>query len=106
MTQDPREVSVGTMNFKVPVTDVPQGDASPTLPKYMNGWRWEDMAWRDNVGIDPSKILLEALRRAVDIRDQPDKSQLRARPVMLVDVLNQLCEVLGVNGHDLWKTDD
>jgi hypothetical protein len=53
-------------------------------PVYPNGWRWGDPAWRDHVGHDPSKIVLEALRRAVDIRDQSDKSQLRSRPVMLV----------------------
>jgi hypothetical protein len=67
-------------------------------------WRWEDLAWRDNVGSNPKLITREALRRAVDIRDTnaTDPLSLRARPVFLVDVLNRLCEVLNVATEDLW----
>ncbi|HEY2213927.1 MAG TPA: hypothetical protein VGH31_02635 [Acidimicrobiales bacterium] len=102
MSQDPTEFFAGTESLQIPVTQPPPNDLDPVYP---NGWRWGDPGWRDVVGQDPSKIALEALRRAVDIRDQPDTSQLRSRPVVLVSVLNLLCEVLGVDGHDLWKTD-
>jgi hypothetical protein len=71
-------------------------------PDYIGDWRWEDPAWRERVGQDPVKIVLEALRRAVDIRDHVDKSQLQARPVFLVDVLNELCAVLAIDGGTLW----
>jgi len=68
----------------------------------MGGWRWEDLGWRERVGQDPTKILQEALRRAVDIRDEADKSRLGARPVFLVEVLNELCKVLQIDGSKLW----
>jgi hypothetical protein len=71
-------------------------------PGYTQGWRWEDPRWRDWTSNDPAKLVLEALRRAVDIRDQIDKSRLQARDVMLVDVLNELCAALQVDGSDLW----
>ncbi len=104
MTEDSRELFAESL--RLPGTDAPQSDATPTLPAYMNVWRWEDMAWPDKVGKDSSKILLEALRRAVDIRDKPSEFDLPARPVMLVAVLDQLCEVLDVNGSDLWDLSD
>ncbi len=65
-------------------------------------WRWEDPTWPDRVGDDPSRIVREALRRAVDIRDKHNSGPLAARPVFLVDVLNRLCEVLAVETNDLW----
>ena len=68
----------------------------------MGGWRWEDLGWRERVGQDPAKILQEALRRAVDIRDQADKSRIGARTVFLVEVLNELCKVLEIDGSKLW----
>jgi hypothetical protein len=39
------------------------------------------------------------MRRAVDIRDQVEKLDLMSRPGLLVDVLNQLCEVLNIDGN-------
>ena len=76
---------------------------SKALP-YMNGWRWEDPRWREVTGDDSAKIVLEALRRAVDIRDRTaEREPLGARPLMLVDVLNALCQSLQVNGSDLWN---
>jgi hypothetical protein len=73
----------------------------------MNGWRWEDPRWREWTGDDPAKLLLEALRRAVDIRDRnAEQIRLSARPLMLVDVLNALCLSLQVNGSDLWDGSD
>jgi len=68
----------------------------------MRSWRWEDRGWRDRVGQDPTKIVLEALRRAVDIRDQG----VTSRSVLLVDVLNKLCSVLGIDGGQLWDLPD
>jgi hypothetical protein len=68
-------------------------------------WRWEDLRWRERVGSDSQRIVREALRRAVDIRDleaATAPSSLRARPVFLVDVLNKLCEVLNVRTERLW----
>jgi hypothetical protein len=69
----------------------------------MNGWRWEDPRWREWTGDDPANLLLEALRRAVDIRDRSaEQVRLSARPLMLVDVLNALCASMRVNGSNLW----
>ena len=51
------------------------------------------------------RIVREALRRAVDVRDSESAkapSGLSARPVFLVDVLNKLCEVLNVSTERLW----
>ena len=59
----------------------------PDRPETMNGWRWEDPRWREWTEDDPPKILSEALRRAVDIRDTSARQNpLGARPVLLVDV--------------------
>src|ERR1700683_950018 len=56
-----------------------------TAPEYMNGWSWADPRWREWTGADPAKLVLEAIRRAVDIRDtNADETRLSARPVMLV----------------------
>jgi hypothetical protein len=62
-------------------------------------WRWEDLRWRVRVGSDSERIVREALRRAIDIRDS---ASLSARPVFLVDVLNKLCEALNVRTERLW----
>ncbi|MGO9855304.1 MAG: hypothetical protein ACLPYY_09715 [Acidimicrobiales bacterium] len=73
----------------------------------MNGWRWEDPRWREWTGRDPAKLLLEALRRGVDIRDRStERVNLGTRPLMLVDVLDTLCDSLGVNRADLWDGSD
>lgn len=73
----------------------------------MNGWRWEDPRWREWTGDDPAQLLLEALRRAVDIRDRnAEQVRLSARPLMLVDVLNALCTSLQVDGSDIWDGSD
>jgi hypothetical protein len=72
--------------------DYGQGDLS---------WRWEDLRWRERVGSDSERIVREALRRAIDMRDS-EAANLSARPVFLVDVLNKLCEVLNVRTERLW----
>jgi hypothetical protein len=73
----------------------------------MNGWRWEDPRWPEWTEQDPQKILLEALRRAVDIRDaNAQQIALGARPLMLVDVLNALSDSMRVDGSDLWEGAD
>jgi hypothetical protein len=78
-------------------------DAQDPMPGYMGGWRWSNLGWRDQVGQNPTEILREALRRAVDIRDQTDKSKLSARPVILVDVLNELSNALGIDTDNIWE---
>jgi hypothetical protein len=66
-------------------------------------WRWEDPTWaRPESDVGLSLLLLEALRRAVDIRDNPASVGLSARPVMLVGVLNAACEAAGVDTTSLW----
>jgi hypothetical protein len=71
--------------------------------EYMHGWRWEDPRWREWTGSDAAKLLLEALRRAVDIRDTNAQGiALAARPLVLLDVLNALSASLGVSGSDIW----
>ena len=81
----------------------PVNDHEPKRPEYMHGWRWEDPRWRDWTGNDAAKILLEALRRAVDIRDtNAQRIALGDRPLILVDVLNALSTSLKVGGSDIW----
>jgi hypothetical protein len=73
----------------------------------MHGWRWEDPRWREWTGNDATKILHEALRRAVDIRDtHAQGSALEARPLVLMDVLNALSASLKVSGSDIWDGSD
>lgn len=73
----------------------------------MNGWRWEDPRWQEWTGSDPAQIVLEAIRRAVDIRDaNAHSANLSARPLMLVDVLNALTTSLQVEGSDIWDGSD
>jgi len=66
------------------------------------GWRWANLNYRAHHG-DVEWLMREALRRAVDIRDQG----VTNRAVMLVDVLNLLKDAIGMppeaNGIDwLW----
>jgi hypothetical protein len=87
-------------------TLVPVDDHEPQ-PDYMNGWRWEDPRWREWTGNDPAKILLEAMRRAVDIRDtNAQRIALGARPQVLLDVLNALSSSLKVSAVDIWDGTD
>jgi hypothetical protein len=82
-------------------------DRDPQRPDYMHGWRWEDPRWREWTGNDATKILHEALRRAVDIRDtHAQGSALEARPLVLMDVLNALSASLKVSGSDIWDGSD
>jgi hypothetical protein len=79
----------------------------PKRPEYMHGWRWEDPRWREWTGTDAGKILCEALRRAVDIRDTNAQGiALGARPLILLDVLNTLSASLKVSGADIWDGAD
>jgi len=85
----------------------PVNDQEPKPPEYMRGWRWEDPRWKEWTGNDAGKILLEALRRAVDIRDKnAQRIALGARPLILVDVLNALSASLKVSGADIWDGSD
>ena len=85
----------------------PVNDHDPNRPDYMHGWRWEDPRWREWTANDVAKILQEALRRAVDIRDTNARgSALGARPLILVDVLNALSASLKVSGSDIWDGSD
>ena len=79
----------------------------PQRPEYMHGWRWEDPRWREWTENDATKILREALRRAVDIRDtNSQRVALGARPLILLDVLNALSAALEVSGSDIWDESD
>jgi hypothetical protein len=70
----------------------------------MKGWRWEDPHWREWTGSDAGELALEALRRAVDIRDTNAQGiGLGARPLVLLDVLNALSASLGVSASDMWN---
>jgi hypothetical protein len=60
----------------------------------MHGWVYNSMAYKQHVG-DVEWLMKEALRRAVDIRDQGS-----GRGTMLVDVLNMLSDALG---HDTYS---
>ena len=71
----------------------PLGDAAP-----MGDWKWADRGWHERVGTNPGELAKEALRRAVDIRD----TGTTTRAVMLVDVLNALCDELDVDTSNLW----
>jgi hypothetical protein len=64
-----------------------------------DGWNWSDPHWRQRVETSSALALtLEALRRAVDLRDACAESGegkgLTARALFLVDVLNPLLERL------------
>jgi hypothetical protein len=79
----------------------------PDRPEYMNGWRWEDPRWREWTQRDPQRLVLEALRRAVDIRDtNAQQIAVGAQLVMLVDVLDALSESLNLEEPDLWDGTD
>jgi hypothetical protein len=68
-------------------------------------WRWEDPTWESRVGTSEQNLILEALRRAVDIRDRKaEQVGLSKRPVMLVDVLNALARSVGVDTGQLWES--
>jgi hypothetical protein len=62
-----------------------------------HGWGYHSMAYKQHVG-DAEWLMKEALRRAVDIREQRT-----GRGTMLVDVLNMLSDALGHDTHsELW----
>jgi hypothetical protein len=78
-------------------------DDDAQCAEYMGGWRWEDPRWREWTGSDAGKLVLEALRRAVDIRDTNAQGiGLAARPLVLLDVLNALSASLEVDASDMW----
>ena len=64
----------------------------------MGDWKWEDRDWHGRVGTNPGELAKEPLRRAVDIRDMGTTT----RAVMLVDVLNTLCNELDVDTSNLF----
>lgn len=82
-------------------------DHDPNRPDYMHGWRWENPRWPEWTGNDATKLLHEALRRAVDIRDTNAQGMaLGARPLILMDVLNALTASLQASGSDIWDGSD
>jgi hypothetical protein len=71
----------------------------------MHDWKWHDPEWRERVGPDTEATTREALRRAVDLRDTLAEtgSKQTARALVLVDVLNHLVQLQGVDPADLWE---
>jgi hypothetical protein len=64
-------------------------------------------SWREWTGNDAAKLLQEALRRAVDIRDtNAQRVALESRPLILLDVLNILSASLEVSGSEIWDGSD
>jgi hypothetical protein len=62
-----------------------------------HGWQYHNRLYKEHAG-DPEWLVKEALRRAVDIRDQGT-----GRGTMLVDVLNMLSDALGYETYsELW----
>ena len=61
------------------------------------GWQYDSRSYKDHAG-DAQWLMKEALRRAVDIREQGT-----GRGTMLVDVLNMLSDALGYDTYsELW----
>jgi hypothetical protein len=71
----------------------------------VSGWMWSDPRWRVSVGSNAEAALREALRRAVDLRDTLAEagSGDTSRAVFLVDVLNHLADLQGVDTAALWE---
>jgi hypothetical protein len=71
----------------------------------MSDWTWHDPRWGDSVGADAESTVREALRRAVDLRDTLSEagSSDTPRALFLVDVLNHLAELQGVDASALWE---
>jgi hypothetical protein len=63
----------------------------------MDGWTWSDPRWRQRVGDDTAAAVREALRRAIDLRDLRVGESHGGRPVLLVDVVNHLSDLLEVD---------
>ena len=59
----------------------------------MRDWTYHDPGWRDRVGDSVDATVREALRRAIDMHDS-GVSRNQGRPVLLVDVLNHLSDLL------------
>jgi hypothetical protein len=59
------------------------------------GWNWGSRAYENHAG-DREWLMREALRRAIDIRDQG----VTTRAVMLVNVLQSLQSALGIESVD------
>ena len=59
-------------------------------------WTWGSRAYKSHEG-EPEWLMREALRRAIDIRDQG----VTPRAVMLVDVLHLLQSALGIESVDV-----
>jgi hypothetical protein len=71
----------------------------------VSGWTWSDPQWRVSVGSNAEAALREAFRRAVDLRDAlaDAGSGDTSRAVFLVDVLNHLADLQGVDTAALWE---
>jgi hypothetical protein len=71
----------------------------------MTSWTRHNPRWQDSVGDDAEATVRDALRRAVDLRDTLAEAGSRdtARALFLVDVLNDLAELQGVDTSALWE---
>jgi hypothetical protein len=70
----------------------------------MTSWTWHNPRWQDSVRDDAEATVRDALRRAVDLRDTLEAgSRDTARVLLLVDMLNDLAELQGVDTSALWE---
>jgi hypothetical protein len=86
----------------------PVSDYEPTSAPDHN--EWSEMGGTSLARVDGSrtaKLVLEAMRRAIDIRDTRAKGvELSVRPVVLVDVFNALGKSPHAGGSDIWDGSD
>jgi hypothetical protein len=69
----------------------------PPLEREPDGWTWADDRWRERVEqSNDLALVVEALRRVIDLRDTlaESGSQDTVRALFLTDVLNTLFEVV------------
>ena len=79
--------------------------ASATYRPGMTAWAWSNPRWRDEVGDDVVRSVREAVRRGVDLRDTLAEGgrEETGRALFLVDVLNHVAALLGVDTDHLWE---
>jgi hypothetical protein len=75
--------------------------------RVVDNWTWNDPRWQDRIGADAEATVIEALRRAVDLRETLAEAQstgsITARALYLVDVLNYLAALEGIDTSALWE---
>jgi hypothetical protein len=69
---------------------------------------WQNYKWKDAVGDSADATVLEALRRAADLRDTLAEDgapgSAVGRALYLVDVLNHLSGLMKVDTSRLWES--